>query len=66
MGLRTATARSPAKAAALLIPLVLAPGRGTAADSFTPPASGPAANSFSLGVDVGVGASDNIYVVQSP
>lgn len=54
MGTRTATARSPAKAAALLVCLALAPGWGTAADFFT------------LGVDVGVGASDNIYEVQSP
>jgi len=46
--------RSPAKAAALLVSLALVPACGTAADS------------FSLGVDVGVGASDNIFEVQSP
>jgi hypothetical protein len=54
MGLRTATARSPAEAAALLVSLALAPGWAAAADFFT------------LGVDVGVGASDNIYEVQAP
>ena len=53
MGLRTATARSPAKVAALLA-VALIPGRGMAADT------------FSVGIDVGVGASDNIYEVQSP
>ena len=67
MGLRTATARFPAKAAAaLLISLLLASGRGTAADIFGPPGNGTVANTFSLGIDVGVGASDNIYEVQSP
>lgn len=54
MGHRTATARSPAKAAALLVSLALAPGWAAATDFFT------------LGVDVGVGASDNIYEVQAP
>lgn len=54
MGLRTATARSPAKAAALLVSLALMPGWAAAADFLT------------LGVDLGVGASDNIYEVQSP
>ena len=53
MGLRTATARSPAKAAVLLVSLALSPG------CF-------AAETVSVGIDVGVGASDNIYEVQSP
>ena len=54
MGPRTATAGSPAKAAALLVCLALMPRAGIATDTFT------------LGIDVGVGASDNIYEVQSP
>jgi hypothetical protein len=54
MGPRTATAGSPAKAGALLVCLALVPRAGIATDT------------FSLGLDVGVGASDNIYELQSP
>jgi hypothetical protein len=49
----TATAGYPARAAALLVSLALTPGCGMAADI------------FSLGINAGVGASDNIYEVQS-
>ena len=54
MGPRTATAGPPAKAGALFLCLTLTP------------CCSMAANTFTFGVEVGSGASDNIYEVESP
>jgi hypothetical protein len=54
MGPRTATARSPAKATALLVPLALVPGCVFAADTLNPC------------IPTGAGASDNAYESAGP
>jgi hypothetical protein len=79
MGPRTATARSRAKPRALLVALALAPGCVPAADTLSPcggagvgasgtygGAASGTGNRLDLGIDAGVGASDNIFEVAGP
>lgn len=66
MALRDAQARQAAKGYTLAIALGLLPVRGIAADTPDIPGTANTPNTLSLGVDVGLGATDNIFEVQSP